>query len=65
MAQIRHFLDEMGGALSEVKAETAVIVHMDEIYVHQLHGCTYSYFFMDQAGVVQDGMGRASTRACD
>ena len=33
---------------------------MDESFVHQLHGSAYSYFFMDEAGVVQDGVGRTS-----
>lgn len=50
----------MGGALSEEEAETAVIVYMDESLVHQLHGSAYSYLFMGEAGVVQDGMGRTS-----
>ena len=59
-ARIRQFLVEMAGALSEEEAETAVIVYMDESFVHQLHGSAYSYFFMDEAGVVQDGMRRTS-----
>ena len=37
-----------------------MIVYMDETLVHQLHGSDYSYFFMDEAGVLQDGMGRTS-----
>ena len=41
-------------------AETTVIVYMYESFVHQLHGSAYSYFFMDEAGVVQDGMRRTS-----
>lgn len=59
-ARIRRFLAEMGGALSQEEAETAVIVYMEESFVHQLHGSAYSYFFIDQDGVVQDGMGRTS-----
>ena len=55
-ARIRRFLVEMGGALSEEQAEAAVIVYMDESFVNQLHGSVHSYFFMDDAGVVQDGM---------
>lgn len=59
-ARIRRFLVEMNGALTEEEAETAVIVYMDESFVHQLHGSAYSYFFTDEDGVVQDGMGRTS-----
>ena len=58
--RIRRFLIEMAHAVKQEDAKEAVIVYMDESFVHQLHGSAYSYFFTDKDGVVQDGMGRKS-----
>lgn len=60
LARIRRFLVEIDRAVKEENEGNAVLVYMDESFVHQAHGSAYSYFFMDQEGVVDDGFGRTS-----
>lgn len=59
-ARVRRFLVEMADAIAQEEDGRAILVYMDESFVHQLHGSAYSYFFTDEEGVVQDGMGRTS-----
>ncbi|CAM9886349.1 unnamed protein product, partial [Hapterophycus canaliculatus] len=58
LARIRLFLVEMDLAKKAENSGLAVIVYMDESFVHQAHGSSYSYFPSDEDGVVQDGIGR-------
>lgn len=60
LARIRRFLVEMDIAKRAEDAGLAVIVYMDESFVHQAHGSPYSYFPSDEDGVVQDGIGRTT-----
>ncbi|CAM9976181.1 unnamed protein product [Ectocarpus sp. 8 AP-2014] len=60
LARIRRFLVEMDMAKAAEDAGLAVIVYMDESFVHQAHGSPYSYFPSDEDGVVQDGIGRTT-----
>lgn len=60
MARIRQFLVEMDRAYSLEQKGDAVIVYMDESFIHQAHGSAYSYFFTDENGVTHDGFGRTS-----
>ncbi|CAB1103515.1 unnamed protein product [Ectocarpus sp. CCAP 1310/34] len=60
LAPIRRFLVEMDTAKRAEDAGLAVIVYMDESFVHQAHGSPYSYFPSDDDGVVQDGIGRTT-----
>ncbi|CAB1121123.1 unnamed protein product [Ectocarpus sp. CCAP 1310/34] len=60
LARIRRFLVEMVMAKRAEDAGLAVIVYMDESFVHQAHGSPYSYFPSDDDGVVQDGIGRTT-----
>ena len=60
LARIRRFLVEMDRAVKEENKDEAVIVYMDESFVHQAHGSAYSYFFTDENGVVDDGFGRTT-----
>ena len=46
-ARIRRFLIEMNDALAQEKEGRAIIVYMDESFVHQLHASAYSYFGRD------------------
>ena len=59
-ARVRHFLVEMDRAYSLEEKQEAVLVYMDESFVHQAHGSAYSYFLEDDKGRVQDGFGRTS-----
>ena len=43
LARIRRFLVEMDRAAKEEESDEAVIVYMDESFVHQAHGSAYSY----------------------
>ncbi|CAM9882425.1 unnamed protein product, partial [Ectocarpus sp. 4 AP-2014] len=58
--RIRLFLVKMDLAKRAEDAGVAVIVYMDESFVHQAHGSAYSYFPSDDKGVVQDGIGRTT-----
>lgn len=60
LARIRLFLVEMDLAKKAEDAGLAVIVYMDESFVHQAHGSAYSYFPSDEHGVVHDGIGRTT-----
>ncbi|CAN0419128.1 unnamed protein product [Ectocarpus fasciculatus] len=60
LARIRRYLVEMDMAKRAEDAGLAVIVYMDESFVHQAHGSPYSYFPSDENGVVQDGIGRTT-----
>ena len=59
-ARIRRFLIEMNDALAQENEVRAIIVYMDENFVHQLHASAYSYFERDNKGVVHGGFGRTS-----
>ncbi|CAB1096826.1 unnamed protein product [Ectocarpus sp. CCAP 1310/34] len=59
--RIRLFLVEMNLAKRVEDAGVAVIVSIDESFVHHAHGSAYScYFPSDDKGVVQDGIGRTT-----
>lgn len=58
--RIRLFLVKMDLAKRAEDAGVAVIVYMDESFVHQAHGSAYSYSPSDDKGVVQDGIGRTT-----
>ncbi|CAB1120820.1 unnamed protein product [Ectocarpus sp. CCAP 1310/34] len=58
--RIRLFLVKMDLAKRAEGAGVAVIVYMDESFVHQAHGSAYSYFPSDDTGVMQDGIGRTT-----
>ncbi|CAB1118710.1 unnamed protein product [Ectocarpus sp. CCAP 1310/34] len=58
--RIRLFLVKMDLAKRAEDAGVAVIVYMDESFVHQAHGSAYSYFPSNDKGVVQDEIGRTT-----
>lgn len=58
--RIRLFLVKMDLAKRAEDAGLAVIVYMDESFVHQAHASAYSFFPVDSNGVVQDGIGRST-----
>ena len=57
LARIRRFLVEMDRAVKEEDKDEAVIVYMDESFVHQAHDSANLYFCTDDNGVVDDGFG--------
>lgn len=61
-ARIRRFLVEMDAAQTLEREGKAVVVYMDESFVHQAHNAAYSYFCMDENGKLQDGFGRTSAK---
>ena len=66
LARIRRFLVEMGRAVKEEDKDEAVVVHMDESFVHQAHGSAYSYFLTDENGGMDDGFSRGQQgRGCE
>ena len=60
LARIRRFLVEVDRAVKKEDEHEAVVVYMDEGFVHQAQGSAYSYFFTDENGVVDDGFGRTT-----
>ena len=60
LTRIRMFLAEMDRAKRAEDAGEAVVVYMDESFVHQAHASVYSYFLADKNGEVDSAFGRTT-----
>ena len=60
LTQIRMFLAEMDRAKRTEDAGEAVVVYMDESFVHHVHASVYSYFLTDNNGGVDSALDRTT-----
>ena len=61
LTRIRMFLAEMDRAKRAEDAGEAVVVYMDESFVHQAHASVYLYSLADKNGEVDSAFGRTSS----
>jgi transposase len=57
-ARIRQFILEYAAALAEEEAGTAIIVYMDESYIHAHHASKKGWFQINDRDVIGDGDGK-------